>query len=501
AFVYAEAEDFSDEHPQYYDASGIGEEISLWGGGLGARVRLTFYEVEGEYGDGLLVPGEDAEIPITLENWGGETATNVVAALSSSDPDIVVNVGQINFGTLEPGEEKDGPYPFEITVSVSADDPGIYSLDGEITADGGVSAAFTIKVRVASDFGFFDDVEEGEGGWTHSGAVDMWHISDYRSYSPAHSWKCGGEGEEDYSPHMDCFLYSPLVLIGTDSPQLDFWTLYRIAPGGDGCTLSFRGEDDTWEELKGFYGTKEDWEKQTISLSDFADQIGQFRFNFFSNASSEREGFYFDDFEVSPPDVGVELIEFTVASTQEGALLSWSLGQGDTTAGFDLYRQDGVLVNNMVVSGSGRNPLVPLNSTPIPGGGSRYRYLDTGLTQGCDYLYYLKATDADGKQSLFGPVEFRYEPEAGSRTTELAAPFPNPAATSVNFAFSLADEGRVSLVLYDLAGRRVATLLDAELTAGRHTVAWDASGLAPGAYIVRLATDGHTLNQRLVISR
>jgi hypothetical protein len=501
AFLYAEEEDFSDETPQYCDVSGIGEIISLWGSGLGPRIRMSEYEVLGDQGDELLVPGEDAEIFVTLENWGGETATNVEATLSSSDDDIEVTQGTIDFGDIDPDEEMDCPYPFEITVSSFAKDPYVFYLDCDITADGGLHEVYQVQVTVGSEFGFFDDVEDGEGDWTHSGSGDLWHIEDHRSHSPDHSWECGGEDGSDYDPNMDCYLYSPMILIGVDSPELAFWTFYKISPGGDACVLEFGDDTRDWDELETYWGTQQEWIEETFDLSDYAGSIGQFRFNFYSNGSGEREGFYFDDFEVSPPEVGIDLVEFTVESTDSGALIRWTLADGSTAVGFDLYRQEGVLIDSMVLGTGDRNPLVPLNSTPIPGGDSHYRYLDLDVVPDGDYLYYLKATDADGTRSLFGPVEFRYDAEAGSRTTGFDAPFPNPAAGEVTLSFSLAADGLASLAVYDLAGRRVATLADAEFTAGRHTLVWDASGVASGAYIVRLVTDGRTLNQRLVVSR
>ncbi|MCX7022443.1 MAG: T9SS type A sorting domain-containing protein [bacterium] len=499
-YIYALAEDFSDEHPQYYDASGIGDDISLWGAGLGPRLRMTYYEVLGDEGDALLVPGENADVSVTLKNTGGEIATNVVAILSSDDADIEVTVGEIDYGSLDPDQESEGPNPFEITVSSFAKDPYVFYLNCDVTADGDIHETFPITVTVGSVYGFYDDIESGEGDWVHSGDVDLWHIEDYRSHTPVNSWKCGGEDDGDYESHMNCYIYSPMILVGLDAPQLDFYAFYKIAPG-DGCRLEFGDDTRAWDELEVFYGTQQDWMLETFDLTDYAGTIGQFRFNFYSNGTTEREGFYFDDFEVSPPDVGIELVNFAVESTDAGALVSWTLGDGDTTAGFDVYRQDGVLVDSMVLATGDRNPLISLNSTPIPGGGSNYRYLDMDVTSGGDYLYYLKATDTDGTLSLFGPVEFHYDAEAGSRTTEFNAPFPNPASGEVTFAFSLAVDGRASLAVYDLAGRRVATLTDTELAAGRHEIAWDASGIASGAYIVRLVTDGKTLNQRLVISR
>jgi len=44
----------------------------------------------------------------------------------------------------------------------------------------------------------------------------------------------------------------------------------------------------------------------------------------------------------------------------------------------------------------------------------------------------------------------------------------------------------VSLNIYDVLGREVATLVNEELNAGTYTVQWDASGFPSGIYFYRL---------------
>ncbi|MBD3371965.1 MAG: T9SS type A sorting domain-containing protein, partial [Candidatus Coatesbacteria bacterium] len=63
------------------------------------------------------------------------------------------------------------------------------------------------------------------------------------------------------------------------------------------------------------------------------------------------------------------------------------------------------------------------------------------------------------------------------------------------------DAGVVELALYDLAGRRAATLIDGPLPAGRHVVSLDASAYAAGVYLLRLSAAGTTATSRLVITR
>jgi len=46
----------------------------------------------------------------------------------------------------------------------------------------------------------------------------------------------------------------------------------------------------------------------------------------------------------------------------------------------------------------------------------------------------------------------------------------------------------VNLSVYDITGRLVVTLVDGQMDAGEHVVAWDASGVSSGVYFYKLAT-------------
>jgi hypothetical protein len=72
---------------------------------------------------------------------------------------------------------------------------------------------------------------------------------------------------------------------------------------------------------------------------------------------------------------------------------------------------------------------------------------------------------------------------------------PNPLRGSATLAFVLPRPGRVTLTIYDVAGRRLRTLVDAALPAGPQGIVWDGTDaegrpLASGAYRCRLSTAG-----------
>ena len=86
----------------------------------------------------------------------------------------------------------------------------------------------------------------------------------------------------------------------------------------------------------------------------------------------------------------------------------------------------------------------------------------------------------------------------------LEAPRPNPARRQVAFDFSLAESGRATFAIYDLAGRLVSTLVSGELAAGPHHVTWnlvtrDGRRVGPGVYFTRLSVMNRQLVRRVEV--
>jgi DNA/RNA endonuclease YhcR with UshA esterase domain len=86
----------------------------------------------------------------------------------------------------------------------------------------------------------------------------------------------------------------------------------------------------------------------------------------------------------------------------------------------------------------------------------------------------------------------------------LAQNMPNPFNPKTSIAFSLADAGDVTLVIYDASGRKVATLVDGPVTAGEHRVVWDGRSdggekAATGVYFYKLSTGDKDLSRKMVL--
>ncbi len=102
-----------------------------------------------------------------------------------------------------------------------------------------------------------------------------------------------------------------------------------------------------------------------------------------------------------------------------------------------------------------------------------------------------------------------FEPLVGVGTTAVLpdAPviddvWPHPtgqAGTTVRFSLPKATQAR--LVLHDMTGREVETLVDATLEGGSHSVHLDAHGVTPGAYFLRLTAGAASVTRSVIITR
>ena len=126
------------------------------------------------------------------------------------------------------------------------------------------------------------------------------------------------------------------------------------------------------------------------------------------------------------------------------------------------------------------------------------------------YYYKLSAVDAHGNESGFTALlpggALDVPGPGGPSVLWLGPAQPNPALSGTEFRFSLPREERITLAVYDAAGRRVRDLISSVEPAGDHMLNWDMrddSGHAVGAglYFVRLTAEGRTINRRFAAIR
>lgn len=80
---------------------------------------------------------------------------------------------------------------------------------------------------------------------------------------------------------------------------------------------------------------------------------------------------------------------------------------------------------------------------------------------------------------------------------ELTQNFPNPFNPTTTIRFGLPEATNVKLIVYNLLGQEVITLVNGYRSAGSYDVIWNASNLASGIYIYRLETGSYSISKKM----
>jgi hypothetical protein len=83
--------------------------------------------------------------------------------------------------------------------------------------------------------------------------------------------------------------------------------------------------------------------------------------------------------------------------------------------------------------------------------------------------------------------------------TTLHQNYPNPFNPTTSISFELNKAQNVSLIVYNLLGQRVLTLVNDRLESGKHRINLNASNLASGIYMYRLTTNSQSLTKKMTL--
>ena len=77
--------------------------------------------------------------------------------------------------------------------------------------------------------------------------------------------------------------------------------------------------------------------------------------------------------------------------------------------------------------------------------------------------------------------------------------FPNPFNPLTQINFSLSETNETKLIIYDVIGRKIKTVLNSRMEAGDYAVDFDASGLASGTYFYVLTSGPYMMRKKMII--
>jgi hypothetical protein len=395
------------------------------------------------------------------------------------------------------------------------------------------------------------------------GFNDQWHLSTQQNHTSggSYSWKCGDTGYGNYGNLLDAGLVSQEFSIEAGS-RLTFW--HRMAaeisssyPGYayDGGLVEISVGGGAWQQITPvggypylvrqggtpgpfpaetpiFSGHTNGWEQVDFDLSGYSGDI-RFRFRFGSDGSAADEGWFIDDVlvvsgGVTIPEINVELtyVSGSPVPASGGDLVfdvfveNYGSVPVDYDAWLDVEYEGGAPTTVVERSFTNYQPGWTINRPgmffPVPSSYAAGNYEMFGrvgvhpdvVWDESGFPFVKEGTGIAGFQPFVPdgvPDPFSEIIKPGAETLPskfaLLGCYPNPFNPTTVLGYQLPIASRVSLIVYDISGRKVVELVNGWRDAGIHKVTFDGSGLSSGIYIYRLKAAQHSASGKMVLMK
>ena len=191
----------------------------------------------------------------------------------------------------------------------------------------------------------------------------------------------------------------------------------------------------------------------------------------------------------------VELVSFEGDTSEDGVMLNWETATEVNNYGFEIERNTSLLFPSQ--EGKDWSKIGFVHGYGTTNSPKKYSFTDTDLPDANEADYRLKQIDNDGAftysktvtvdlpniTSVKDKVKYEFSVEQN---------YPNPFNPTTTITFTIPFVGNAyyasitKLIVYDILGKEVATLVNQKLLPGNHSVTFDASNLSSGMYFYKL---------------
>jgi hypothetical protein len=191
-------------------------------------------------------------------------------------------------------------------------------------------------------------------------------------------------------------------------------------------------------------------------------------------------------------------------------------GQVNISFGYTTSEAGGIKIITLPKSGSSFTPGSTASVSPLYPTGSGSGTSSFTITGGSAIIDSVSfqmydATQTTLLQEFVVPVKFYFGNQASTgvkaNSTEIVTKFvlsqnyPNPFNPSTTISFAIPSKAYVTLKVFDIMGREVATIVSEELSAGNYSRQWNAANMSSGIYFYRLQAGSYTETKKLVLLR
>ncbi len=449
----------------YIDDVSVEKDVPL----EGIVLSLNNYEILDQGGNGIIDPGENARLYISLKNFGNETANNVTATLSTSDQYIVINDSTANFGTIYANGGVVADTAFQISALPETPREHHALLIMNVADSSGYTKSFQLNIVIG-----MKTVNDPSGPDNYGYYAYENNDSSYSS-SPSFSW-------------------------------------IEIAPeaGGHGTTLSLGDDDDEVVSLPfsfSYYGNV--FTNVTIGSNGLM-AMGSTNVRDFSNSgipdSDGPENMIAPLWDDLNPSRGGQ-VAYYFDSLNHRFIIEWhqvphygETGDLETfevilfdPAYYPSITGDGTIIFQYLTDPAQDDFTTGIENASETDGlqiyyDGRVNRYTTGI-HGGKAIKFTTNQPLDVAESGLKPLRFRFSIS------------PNPMVRNGKIEFSLPVSANVKIRMYNVTGQLVEEILNKHLLAGVHSVPFSISGLSNGIYFVRIDAGSHKSVRKLIILR
>lgn len=304
--------------------------------------------------------------------------------------------------------------------------------------------------------------------------------------------------------------YSGMIYPGSTTTINHWWKF--ILTTEQTCSITFRmrnGDLSGFEDLSfltPYEKTINGWQRMSLVTPTYSSANGftEIAFtgvNWLTKKGSHDVtlGLYMD------PTLPVELSSFTgIATAQNYVKLQWTTQSETSISGYYIFRNR----SNNLESAERINSFIDATNTSNE---VEYSFTDKEVLIGNTWYYWLQHIEMNGEFEFHGPISVEILDSSSDipvipLVTSLQAIYPNPFNAITTIAYGLAKKDITQIVIFNLRGEKIRSLLNTSKNPGSYRINWD--GLSDngrpatsGIYFVKMTAGKYSTTQKIILMK
>ena len=405
--------------------------------------------------------------PITL-NTGHNVSGDDLCALTAFEGNKI--------GVLWSNQYED---EFQFRYHNDLDDPGTWSsLEIPVSASspGKGVADDHINLAVGSDGSIYAAIKTSYNDGS-SGNTTIGLLVRRPGLVDSDNWEALHEVTNDYGTR-------PIALLNESENKI--FVIFHPLGDGDILYKYSSASSISFPSTVGILDDSDNYQDLTSTKQSFTDEV-LILYNLDHSSLGGPSWWYGTKADASP--FPVELSLFTAVLIEDNVVLNWQTETEVDNYGFNIERSSPshrtIWKTIGFVEGHGNS------NSP-----KEYNFIDSEVDQSGNYSYRLKQIDNDGTFEYSDAVNvYVGTPEK----FYLSQNYPNPFNPTTTIDYMISKDEKVSLKVYDLLGKEVASLVDEFKPAGAYSVTFNAEHLASGVFIYRIMAGEYVAVKRMLL--